>query len=108
MIRFILRRLLKMVPILLGITILTFLLTRLSPGDPAHNALGIYATPERIAVYRAEFGLDKPLLDQYLIYLANVFQGDLGFSYFYRQPALDLILARLGPGLVLITYAIVL
>jgi peptide/nickel transport system permease protein len=108
MIRFIILRLLKMVPILLGITILTFLLTRLSPGDPALNALGIYATPERIAAYRAEFGLDRPLFDQYVIYLANLVQGDLGFSYFYRQPAVDLILARLGPGLVLIAYAIVL
>lgn len=108
MARFIAFRLLKMVPILLGITILTFLLTRLSPGDPALNALGIYATPERIAAYRAEFGLDKPLFDQYLIYLTSLLQGDLGYSYFYRQPAVDLIFARLGPGLVLIAYAIVL
>jgi peptide/nickel transport system permease protein len=108
MARYILGRLLKMVPIVLGITLLTFLLTRLSPGDPAKNALGIYATPERIAAYRQEFGLDQPLFDQYVVYLLKLLQGDLGYSYYYRQSALDLVLGRLGPEIVLISYAIVL
>jgi len=108
MTRYIIGRLLKMVPIVLGITLLTFLLTRLSPGDPAINALGLYATPDRIAAYRQEFGLDQPLFNQYLVYLLNLLQGDLGYSYYYRQPALALVLGRLGPEIVLITYAILL
>ena len=108
MTRYIIGRLLKMVPIVLGITLLTFLLTRLSPGDPAINALGLYATPDRIAAYRQEFGLDQPLFNQYLVYLLNLLQGDLGYSVLLPAAGAGFVLGRLGPEIVLITYAIAL
>jgi peptide/nickel transport system permease protein len=108
MLRFISYRLLQMIPVLFGITLLTFFLLRLIPGDPATNALGMYATPERVAALREKYGLDQPLHIQYLIFLGRILQGDLGYSYFYRQPAVDLVLGRLGPELFLIAYAVTL
>ncbi len=106
MMRFIALRLLQLIPVAFGITLLTFFLLRLIPGDPAANALGMYITPERLDALRAKFGLDKPLIIQYLIFLGDIFRGDFGFSYFFKQPALDLVLERLGPELFLIAYAV--
>jgi peptide/nickel transport system permease protein len=108
MLRFIAFRLLQLIPVAFAITLLTFFLLRLIPGDPAANALGMYITPERLAALRAKFGLDQPLIIQYLIFLGNIFRGDFGFSYFFKQPALDLVLERLGPEVFLLTYAVVL
>src|SRR5437773_10816121 len=108
MLRFVASRLLQLIPVGFAITLLTFFLLRLIPGDPAANALGMYITPERLAALRAKFGLDQPLIIQYLIFLGNIFRGDFGYSYFFKQPALDLVLERLGPELFLIAYAVVL
>src|SRR5215471_6371246 len=108
MLRFIAFRLLQLIPVAFAITLLTFFLLRLIPGDPAANALGMYITPERLAALREKFGLDKPLIVQYFIFLGNIFHGDFGYSYFFKQPALDLVLERLGPELALIAYAVVL
>jgi peptide/nickel transport system permease protein len=108
MLRYIAVRLLQLIPVAFAITLLTFFLLRLIPGDPAANALGMYITPERLAALRQSLGLDKPLIVQYLIFLANILHGDFGYSYFFKQPALDLVLERLGPELALIAYAVVL
>jgi peptide/nickel transport system permease protein len=108
MTRFIAFRLLQLIPVAFAITLLTFFLLRLIPGDPAANALGIYVTPERLSALRAKFGLDQPLIIQYFIFLGNILRGDFGFSYFFKEPALDLVLERLGPELFLISYAVVL
>lgn len=108
MTRFIAFRLLQLIPVAFAITLLTFFLLRLIPGDPAANALGMYITPERLSALRAKFGLDQPLIIQYLIFLGDIFRGDFGYSYFFKQPALDLVLERLGPELFLISYAVVL
>src|SRR6516165_4401693 len=102
MLRFIVRRVLVMVPILLGISLVMFVLLRVVPGDPAVMALNLYATPERVAELRALWGVDRPIIEQYGIFLTQLAHGDLGYSYFYKQPAMSLVLERLGPELALI------
>jgi peptide/nickel transport system permease protein len=85
MIQYILRRLILMVPVLLGVTILTFVLSNLLPGDPAREAAGRYATREQIAAVRERLGLDQPLPVQYARYLGRLVRGDLGESLSSRQ-----------------------
>jgi peptide/nickel transport system permease protein len=108
MLQFTVVRILQMVPVLFGISLAMFLLVRVIPGDPAQVALGIYATPELVAELHAHWGLDQPLLVQYGIFLQQVLKGDLGYSYFYGQPAIELVFERLVPELFLVAYAIVL
>jgi peptide/nickel transport system permease protein len=107
MFRFVALRLLHMIPVLVGISLVMFVLVRVVPGDPAAVALNVYATPERVAELRQVWGLDKPILVQYGIFLGQLMQGDLGYSYFYRQPTIALVLERLGPELFLILYVVV-
>jgi peptide/nickel transport system permease protein len=96
------RRLLQMIPIALGVTLLVFFLIHLVPGDPARTMLGTRATPERIALLHEEWGLDKPLPVQYWRFLERLVQGDLGSSLFYSVPAGRLVLERLPVTLWLI------
>jgi peptide/nickel transport system permease protein len=98
---YIVKRLILTLPVLLGISIIVFFIMALIPGDPALAILGSYATPENVAQLRTEFGLDKPLVQQYLIWLTNLLQGDLGRSYSLNRPVLDEVLERLGPTLLL-------
>lgn len=98
---YILKRLILTLPVLLGISIIVFFIMALIPGDPALAILGSYATPENVAKLRMEFGLDKPLLQQYLIWLMNLLHGDFGRSYSLNRPVLDEVLERLGPTLLL-------
>lgn len=98
MIKCIINRLIYLVPVLLGITLLTFVLTYLSPGDPAElmlSATGITPSPELIQQVREGLGLNKPFLLQYLHWLMDVFKGDFGTSYKYNKPVLDLLLGAL-------------
>jgi peptide/nickel transport system permease protein len=87
--RFILRRVLLLIPTLFGVSLLTFALSRIVPGDPARLAAGAQATPEMYAQIRQEFGLDDPLPVQYWNYLSGLFQGDWGRSILSRRPVLD-------------------
>lgn len=96
------RRLLQMIPIALGVTLLVFFLIHLVPGDPARTMLGTRATPERIALLHAEWGLDQPLPVQYWRFLERLVHGDLGSSLFYSVPAGRLMLERLPVTLWLI------
>ena len=90
MFQFILRRVSLVIPTFLGVTLLTFALIRLVPGDPIEILVGERGIdPVRHAMLRAEMGLDKPLLVQYGIYIADVFQGDLGRSVVTREPVLS-------------------
>jgi peptide/nickel transport system permease protein len=98
------RRLLQLVPIALGVTILVFFLIHLVPGDPARTILGNQATPARIALVRHEFGLDRPLLVQYRKFMGRLVRGDLGSSLFYSVPAGRLVLERLPVTLWLIAF----
>jgi peptide/nickel transport system permease protein len=98
------RRLLQMVPVVLGVTILVFFMIHLVPGDPARTMLGVHASPERIALLHKEWGLDKSLLVQYKLFMSRLLHGDLGDSLFYHVPARELIIDRLPVTLWLIGY----
>ncbi|MEA3459823.1 MAG: ABC transporter permease, partial [Chloroflexota bacterium] len=78
MTRYIAQRLLLLIPVLIGISIVTFSMLRLIPGDPARVMLGERATPERIEKFRERMGLNDPIYIQYLRYLQSVMRGDLG------------------------------
>jgi peptide/nickel transport system permease protein len=99
MLTYILRRLGLMVFILLGVSVITFSIMHLVPGDPAEviamERYGEEITAETIEFVRAEFGLDQPVYLQYFHWLANVLQGDLGYSFRTDRPVLDEILTRL-------------
>ncbi len=83
---YILRRVLLIIPVLVGLSIVTFTVARLVPGDPVKLAAGPRASPEEIQRLREEFGLDKPLVVQYLEYMRGVLQGDLGRSLMNGHP----------------------
>lgn len=100
--RFIVMRPLQLVPVLFGISLITFVLVRLIPGDPARVLLGAKSTPEAIARIRAQFGLDEPIWLQYIYFLKNLGLGDMGRSILYKIPVLQLLVDRLAPTALLI------
>ena len=104
--RFVLTRPLQLIPVLIGISLVTFVLTHLIPGDPARILLGVRATNEAIAAIHAKFGLDKPLFVQYFYFLGNLFEGDFGRSIIYRAPVLGVVAGRILPTLSLILLAV--
>lgn len=85
------RRLLQALPVMLGVLVVTFAVTRLTPGDPAEIMAGLEASPEAIESIRVELGLDRPILAQFVIYLNDVFHGDLGRSYFLGRDVTELV-----------------
>ena len=91
---YILKRLLAAIPVLIGLSIIVFLIMALIPGDPAQAILGNFATPENVARVNRELGLDKSLPEQYFIWIFNVLQGDFGRSYILNRPVLDEIAAE--------------
>jgi len=103
--RYILRRLFQAIPVLLGIAIVNFLLLQLAPGDAADVLAGESgsATPEYMEMLRKNFGLDKSIPEQLLIYIKNLFLFDLGFSFRHNMEVLEIILDRLGATLLLMT-----
>ena len=84
--RYIIRRLLLMVPVLIGVSLVVFFMIRLIPGDPALALAGEHATPETVQMIRARFGLDQPLPVQYWAFVSNAVRGDLGRSTRTRRP----------------------
>jgi ABC-type dipeptide/oligopeptide/nickel transport system permease component len=94
--RFILRRLMLTLPVLLGVATLVFALIHLVPGDPAQAMLGESAAPGDVAELRTRLGLDRPILAQYGSYVAGLVRGDLGTSFRYRTPVAREIGQRLG------------
>ena len=94
MLRFFFTRISLIVPTFIGVTLLTFALIRLVPGDPIEILVGERGIdPERHAELRAQLGLDRPLLEQYWIYISDVLSGDLGTSIVTRKPVIDEFLA---------------
>ncbi|NQF14580.1 ABC transporter permease [Brevibacillus sp. HB1.3] len=92
---YITRRLLQMIPVLLGVVLVVFLIMQMVPGDPAVLLAGEGASAETIAKMRTQLGLDQPIMVQYAQYVVNVFQGDLGTSLRSNLPVWDEIMARL-------------
>jgi len=93
MLSFLMRRLILSVAVVSAISVITFVLSHVAI-DPAAGIAGDSATPADIALIRAQYGFDRPLAVQYLAYLGQIAQGDLGRSYLTRQPVADMILAR--------------
>ncbi|NTW03143.1 MAG: ABC transporter permease [Oscillochloris sp.] len=89
MTRFILRRLGGLIFVMLGVSLLTFFLAQVVPIDPAATALGANAREDQIAAYRAQIGLDKPAVVQYVTYVRRLLSGDLGLSIRTRRPVID-------------------
>lgn len=106
--RYISKRILSAIPVIFGLTIIVFFIMALIPGDPATAILGSYATPENVAKVNQQLGLDKPVWQQYLIWISNLFHGDFGRSYSLNRPVLDEVLERFSATLVLAGTALVL
>ena len=108
MTRIILQRLLAALPNLIGVVVITFILTRALPGDPAAYFAGGAATQEAVEQVRAQLGLDKPLVEQFFVYVAGLARGDLGLSLTTGQPVLQELLQRLPASLEMVLLALVL
>jgi peptide/nickel transport system permease protein len=93
--RYLVRRLLLTIPVLLGVATLVFSLIHLVPGDPAQAMLGDGASPQDIVELRTSLGLDRPLLEQYVTFLRHAITGDLGLSFRTGQPVTAMIVERL-------------
>jgi len=94
MTQYFLRRIIESIPVIIGVSILVFLLIHLIPGDPATAMLGERATPENVAALRSRLGLDKPLYEQYLIWVGNLLQGDFGNTVRGNIPVKNEIINR--------------
>ncbi len=102
------RRLIHLVIILFGITLVTFFLLRLIPGDPALAILGSSYTHQRATAIDASLGLNKPIWTQYGLFMDHLFHGNLGYSYFYSESATTVIGQHLAPTVFLVIYSAVL
>jgi peptide/nickel transport system permease protein len=105
MLGFVARRLLYLVPVLVAVSLLTFLIASLLPGDLAYVILGDQATPEKVAALRADMGLDQPIWWRYLSWLGNVLQGDFGRSFRTGQTVLQAVAERLPVSIELVLLA---
>ena len=106
--RFVLTRPLQFLPVLFGISVITFVLVRLIPGDPARNILGTRATPVALASIRAQYGLDQPMWLQYFYFIKNLGNGEMGKSILYKIDVLPLISTRIEPTVALVVSSVIL
>ena len=108
MLLYIARRLLTLGPLLFGMLVLGFAIIQLAPGDPVQVLVGDYpAPPDYVKQVRERFGLDQPRSIQFARYAGQVLRGNLGYSFFYNEPVLDLLAGRLGATLLLMSSALV-
>jgi peptide/nickel transport system permease protein len=96
---YVFRRLLQLIPVLFGVSLIVFFMIHLIPGDPARTMLGVHATPEAVARLHKQWGLDQPLINQYLDFMNRLLHGDLGESLFYNLDVKTLLIQRVGPTL---------
>lgn len=108
MIFYLTRRLIQVPLLMLGIVVFAFVLIHLAPGDPVITLAGEYGNAAYYREMREKFGLDRPVQEQLLIYLTNLAQGDLGYSYVIGRPVLDVIMSRLPTTLLLMVTAFLL
>lgn len=104
---FLARRLLQLIPVLIGVSVAVFAMIHLIPGDPAEMVAGIDASQEDVDRVRARLGLDRPLIQQYLIFVGNALSGDFGISFRTGQPVLEEIVPRFYNTLILGVAALV-
>jgi len=106
--RYVARRLFATIPVMAVVAIVVFLLLRLTTGDPAAIIAGDNATSQQVEQIRAKLGLDRPLVQQFAIWLGNLAHGDFGESFFFKKRVSELIADRLEPTAALATFTIVL
>ncbi|MBN8954964.1 MULTISPECIES: ABC transporter permease [unclassified Rhizobium] len=106
--KFVLTRPLQFLPVIFGISVITFVLVRLIPGDPARNILGTRATPAALASIRAQYGLDQPMWLQYFYFIKNLGNGEMGKSILYKIDVLPLISTRIEPTIALVVTSVIL
>ncbi|MDD3165395.1 MAG: ABC transporter permease [Oscillospiraceae bacterium] len=106
MLRYLGKRLLVFIPLFFGVIFVAFVLIRMLPGDPAHVLAGAFAYEDTIAALTEKMGLDKPVLQQFFIYIGDVFRGDLGRSMFTSSNVLDDLIKRFPATFELITLSI--
>ncbi|HVJ72814.1 MAG TPA: ABC transporter permease [Casimicrobiaceae bacterium] len=107
MIGFLARRLLATIPVMAIVAVLVFSMLRLTPGDPASIIAGAAATSADIAGIRDKLGLDRPIVEQFAIWIGNLARGDLGESFFFKKTVASLVADRLEPTLALATLTLV-
>jgi len=105
--KYILRRLLLLIPVILGVTFLVFTIMYFTPGDPARLILGESAQPEQVAALREEMGLDDPFIVQYFRFITKALTGDFGRSYSTKRPVFDEVFARFPATLKLTVAAMI-
>lgn len=105
---FLLRRPFELIPVLFGISLITFILLQLTPGDPVRLLLGPKASDTAIAMVRQKYGLDQPVFLQYFYYIKNVLGGDFGQSISFRSAIGPVLLDRIGPTLYILVYGLTL
>jgi peptide/nickel transport system permease protein len=103
--QFLLWRIVLLIPTVVGLTILTFIISRVVPADPAKLAAGPRATPDMVETIRSNYGLDKPLIEQYVIYIGNLLQGDFGESILTQHKVADDLQSRFPATLELVIAA---
>jgi peptide/nickel transport system permease protein len=108
LVRYILRRLLLLIPVLLGALFIAFILTRIVPGNPIERVAGPYASDEQVAKMKADANLDEPIVKQFLLYLQDLLKGDMGDSFFTGQPVADDLRSRFPATLELVLYGMLL
>ncbi|AYG61752.1 ABC transporter permease [Rhizobium jaguaris] len=106
--KFVLTRPLQFLPVIFGISVITFVLVHLIPGDPARNILGTRATPTALANIRAQYGLDQPIWLQYFYFIKNLGNGEMGKSILYKIDVLPLIATRIEPTIALVVSSVIL
>lgn len=108
MAKYILKRIIALIPVIFGVTLVVFLIMQLAPGDPARMIAGELASPEQVNELREEMGLNDPILVRYFNYMVDFFHGDLGESYFKHRAVMDEIMDRLPYTAKLAAVAVVL
>ena len=108
MLGYIARRLLATIPVMAVVAVTVFLLLRLTTGDPAAIIAGDNATSQDVAAIRTKLGLDRPMAQQFVIWIGNVVRGDFGESFFFKKPVAELIAGRLQPTVALAVSTLIL
>ena len=108
MIKYIIRRILESIPTVIGVTIISFVLIHIVPGNPVRIMLGNHYTPLRAEELTRTLGLNKPVWEQYFIWLGNLVQGNFGFSYTYEKPVVSLMLQALPHTIIIVVVAVLL
>ncbi len=97
MLKYIIKRLILFIPVILGVTFLIFFILNLAPSNPGAAILGTNAKPEEIEAYNEMLGVNKPFLVRFVLYVAGMLRGDLGVSYAYKTPVTGLVFSRILP-----------